>query len=99
MGSSLLMTEMAQGVPAWPASPGGQHIAGADVDLLLGLGMIHRRPPPWRGNEGRPIWRPRGGKVRMEGRAHGEEGVKDHGPSLKSGRTGSPSLWADLWQG
>lgn len=34
----------------------------------------------------------------MEGRVHGEEEVKDHGPSLWSGRTGASSLQADLWQ-
>ena len=34
----------------------------------------------------------------MEGRAQGEEGVKDHGPSLWSGRTGPAFLWANLWQ-
>lgn len=35
----------------------------------------------------------------MEGQTHGGEGLKDHSPSLWSGRTGSPSFWANAQQG
>lgn len=32
--------------------------------------------------KGGPIWRLRGGKVRMEGRTYGEKGATGQGPSL-----------------
>ena len=35
MGSSLQRTD-GSGVPAWPASTGGQHFTGAGVGLMLG---------------------------------------------------------------
>lgn len=49
------------------------------------------------GGAGRPIWRLKGGKVRMEERTFGEEGREHHSPSLQSGRTGIASLWTDLY--